>query len=80
MRKKELKLNSNEVYRCYPKRNCVLSISQYMDISLYVTQKWELIYNDHRNRGYIVSKKGLRLFMTESEFNENFEIKYKIGE
>ena len=75
MTTKELKENRNVIYECKPKRNCILSISEYMDLSLYVTQKWQLIYNSHNYRGYMVSKKGIRLHLTESEFNENFEFR-----
>lgn len=47
-----------------------------------ITQKWKVIYTreGNRDRCYRVSRKNVTLHMTETEFNENFEIKYKIGE
>lgn len=82
MTTEELKEYEYVTYRCKPKRNSVLTVYDFMSMTLYTTQKWEVIYTgrENRNRCYRVSRKNVTLYMTESEFNENFELKYKIGE
>lgn len=73
----ELKKNPYVTYECKPKRNSVLSLSNYMALSLYSTQKWivDYTYKHIDGRDYRLSRKNLTLFLTESEFNENFEFR-----
>lgn len=79
MTTEELKENPFTIYQCKPKRNCVLSINDTMSMRLMTTQKWTVIYTyNHRNgRDFSVERNnlGLTLYMTESEFNENFEFR-----
>ena len=81
MNTEELKENKYITYRCKPKRNSVLTVYDFMSIALYTTQKWEVIYTGegNRDRCYRVNRKNVTLYMTEIEFNENFELKYKMG-
>lgn len=73
----ELKKNPYVTYKCKPKRNSVLTVFDFMSMTLYTTQKWEVIYTgeQNRNRCYRVGRKNVTLYMTESEFNENFEFR-----
>ena len=81
MTTEELKNNTFVKYRCKPKRNSVLAAYDFMSMALYTTQKWEVVYigEGNRYRCYRDNRKNVILHMTEVEFNENFEIKYKIG-
>lgn len=83
MTTEELKKNPYVTYECKPKRNTVL-YSDNMDLKLYATQKWEVRYLSyeykHREgKNFYVTKKnnrlGLRLRLTETEFNEYFEFR-----
>lgn len=79
MTTEELKKNPYVIYECKPKRNCVLSISNTILIRLIATQKWTVTYtyNHWNGRDFSVTRNnlGLTLYMTESEFNENFEFR-----
>ena len=77
MTTEELKENKHITYRCKPKRNSVLSLANYMSLTLYSTQKWvvDYTYKHIDSRDFRLTRKNLTLFLTESEFNKNFEFR-----
>lgn len=77
MNTKQIKEYSYYKFECKPKRNSVLSLSNYMALSLYSTQKWivDYTYRHIDGRDFRLTRKNLTLFLTESEFNENFEFR-----